>query len=140
MRPKVTSLLIFVTGCFAVFLDQIFKLSASSQVANSGFALGINLGSSWLIQALVIAVLIFVVLRTPDKFLRSGLILIVIISLSNLFDRLRFGYVIDYWQIAGIWVNLSDVLISTIVAIMLLNYLFCSNGRAYSHSRAKRSA
>jgi signal peptidase II len=115
-------------------------LSASSQVANSGFALGINLGSSWLIQAIVIAALSFVILRTPDKFLRSGLILIVIISLSNLFDRLRFGYVIDYWQIAGIWVNLSDVLISTIVAIMLLNYLFSSNGRAHSYSRAKRSA
>ncbi len=140
MRAKFTHVLIFVAGVFAVFLDQILKLENVSSVQNSGVAFGLKLGNvSWLIQLVVMIVMVMVILRLGDLFLRSGLILILIISTSNLYDRLALGYVIDYWQLAGIWLNLSDMLISLVVAIMLLNYLKLSYGNSSSSSRGRAS-
>jgi len=69
-------------------------------VKNTGAAFGF-LSGSWILPlftaALIIALLI-VLLRNPDMdvLLRAGLWLIIGGGLGNLYDRLAYGYVVDF--------------------------------------------
>ena len=51
------------------------------------------------------------------------LTLVLVVAMSNLLDRILWGQVVDYLQIAGVWFNLADVTIDvgmTWVAILLV--------------------
>ena len=61
-------------------------------------------------------------LRAPVSLVHVGYALIVAGALSNLYDRLVFGYVID-WAYLGRWwpvINIADVMIGVGVIVLLV--------------------
>ncbi len=85
---------------------------------NTNIFLNLNLGQSLsvIIMAIVLVFIIFVFRSFKDQspyFLLSA-VFILVGGVSNLFDRLFFGYVIDYINLGRIIVfNLSDIFIVT---------------------------
>lgn len=72
-------------------------------VRNYGAAFGVFSGRTVFLVALVLilcAALLFVLFRFPQmqKTARAGLWLVFAGGLSNLYDRLRYGYVIDFLE------------------------------------------
>lgn len=87
-------------------------------VKNYGMAFGLPFFSSVLV-ALIILILIFLVyfglrLIKEKNYLLSFLILMIIIgAFSNLIDRIKFGFVVDYIDLTWFTVfNLADCLIT----------------------------
>ena len=76
-------------------------------VRNYGAAFGVFAGRQALLSALVLvlcAAVLFLLLRFPRmaNSARAGLWLIFAGGLSNLYDRLRYGYVIDFLELGFI--------------------------------------
>lgn len=88
---------------------------------NTGVSLGFLGNTSWLfIIALQITLLIWITILKPPKYIKS---LIFAGAISNIIDRLYYGFVIDYihfkigsWQWPTI-VNLADIYLC--IAILL---------------------
>lgn len=77
----------------------------------------------WVVAPLTIAVLTGFVLwmrRQPptDRAARYGVLALLLGATSNLFDRLWFGYTIDYLRILNGIINVADMLV--IVGIVML--------------------
>lgn len=87
-------------------------------VVNPGITLGVQL-SVELIGLLNLVIFALFINRKD-----WGLFLISVGGVSNLIDRLRFGYVRDYWQFlgTGLYNNLNDWLI--IVGLLIFSFEF----------------
>lgn len=101
--------LVFNTGCaFGLFKNQpnLFFLLIS-------------------LTALIFLIYFFTHLKKENIFYKLAAILLVAGSISNLIDRLRFGYVIDFLDFR-IWpvFNLGDTAITIGVAIFALQLIF----------------
>ena len=104
-------------------LGRIFSLEFYQ---NPGIAFGIPL-PSWLfflLTALILIVLGYFAkeyYREKDSLGLFALVLIIVGAISNIIDRLRFGYVIDYLNIA-FWpvFNIADIMVIAGVAILLV--------------------
>lgn len=62
--------------------------------------------------------------RTKERFLKFGLALIILGGLSNFFDRIYFGYVIDYFRIFILPIsifNIADLMIIAGVILIIFN-------------------
>lgn len=68
----------------------------------------------------LILLLLFFFLKTKDVFLRAGFSLIILGGSSNLFDRLFFGYVIDWIRIF-----ILPISIFNIADLMIFSGLLC---------------
>lgn len=67
--------------------------------------------------------------RLPDKNQAIGWVLLLAGAAGNIIDRLRYGYIIDFISVKGIFVfNLADVFIA-IGAIILLKKILPNIGR-----------
>jgi len=93
---------------------------------NRGIAFGIPMlpGVFYFLTCLIFIFLVIAGLnfwRQEKYFALSGIFLIFFGALSNLIDRLRFGYVIDYLNLA-FWpvFNLADVIIFGGVLILIV--------------------
>lgn len=81
-------------------LDGIFHIT---YVQNTGAAFGI-LGQQRILLAtvttvLIIAIIAFIIIKRPtNKLLLTSLVLIVAGGTGNLLDRVRLGYVIDFFD------------------------------------------
>lgn len=120
-----------------IILDQGLKFVATEffeTVKNQGVALGLFSGQTIYLVALgfgLLAVLLFKnTLSLSSALLLGG-------AVSNLVDRLRFGYVVDYIDISKVIpganfpvFNLADVSI-IIGAVLLLRVLLPKAGRKY---------
>jgi signal peptidase II len=75
---------------------------------------------------LIIIILITLYLNSAKKFLignAAALLLIILGASSNLFDRLKYGFVIDYFDLKYFTVfNLADMMI-TVGAVLLLLFI-----------------
>ena len=87
--------------------------------ANYNIAFSLPLGGpwlSWLIAAVITALIIYLVRlwsRPDNRIVVAALILIIAGALSNLIDRLTYGYVVDYLELRYFTVfNLADIMIS----------------------------
>ncbi|MFH0951316.1 MAG: signal peptidase II [bacterium] len=130
---------------FFITLDRWFKAVAINVLAdrswvitnwlqlhldyNPRIAFSLPLGG--LILNIIIALLILALIKgylnykKSQRYLEAGWILIVVFgAISNLFDRLRYGAVIDYINIPFFIVfNLADVLIcSGLIALLYLEW------------------
>ncbi len=105
-----------------IILDQLTKylirFFGGFYICNKGIAFGISL-PHWLILGLIIAIIFFtgflilnLKLEILNQFSNYPLVLILSGAISNLFDRLYFGCVIDFIDLR-IWpiFNLADIFI-----------------------------
>lgn len=111
MNKKI--LLVLMIAWVVLLFDQFLKLTVFPQSINPGVALGIEISNIFFFisHIIVLVFLLFVVLRSTDLKLRSLILFIIIVSLSNLIDRAYLGGVIDYLQFLGIWFNFADMMI-----------------------------
>ena len=103
------------------YFEKTFKLVGNLLVINytKNYQLAFSLpfNSSWaviLIIIIIIALLYyFVSLLYRNSFIEAGILLFIISgAASNLYDRLKYGYVIDYLDLKYFTVfNLADVMI-----------------------------
>ena len=79
--------------------------------------------------SLIIIFILFVLLIKTENYNKTSLILIISGALGNLYDRISYGYVIDfielhynnfYWPIF----NFADITISIGTMILLINIIF----------------
>ena len=122
---KKTALIVLIVAVLVIVIDQIVKLAVSTalplggawsplsgpnpffqiaHVANTGVAFGLfrNLGIVFIIVPLIISgIIIFYAWRLrPDQlFMALALGLTLGGALGNVIDRIRLGYVIDYFDI-----------------------------------------
>ena len=95
-------------------IGDFFQLNFAS---NYNIAFSLPLAGWWLnvLIVLIIVVLVYNLLRLPlkRKHDQANFLLIIIFgAVSNLFDRIKYGYVIDYFDLKYWTVfNLADVMI-----------------------------
>lgn len=105
-------------------------------VENTGAAFGM-LAGSWILPLATVVLLVALViwlLRSPDMpaLLRAGLWLIVGGGLSNLYDRLAYGYVVDFIRLDFVRFavfNPADVFVCIGAALAALSLLMTEKGR-----------
>ncbi|MFA6255080.1 MAG: signal peptidase II [Patescibacteria group bacterium] len=122
--------LYFLKNPAKILGGDFFSGLFSFQLArNSGIAFGVPF-NYWLLlilTILVIFILVSFLLKAyrQQKFLEVfTLTLIIVGAISNLIDRLRFGFVIDYIDAPWFTVfNLADCLITFGVGILVLGFL-----------------
>jgi len=96
---------------------------------NFGLAFGLKLNKYLLIglSVIIIFILFYFVLRAfwqKDIFLTFNLSLIIVGAISNLIDRSRFGFVIDYIDVPGFTIfNLADAMITCGVGLLIIKNL-----------------
>lgn len=98
-------------------------------VRNTGTVFGLFKGNNlfFIIVGFITVLIITIVLfKSKEKILLFKLCLVLVLSgaISNLIDRLRFGYVIDYIDLS-VWpvFNLADSAITVAVALFLFSSL-----------------
>lgn len=105
---------ILVLGFGIGITDQILKYLILDSKANTGGFLGVGV-SGWLLTVLHILVVLgagwWAILHRQQQ-LAKVVFVVIIASISNLVDRLRWEYVIDYLQLFGVWFNLADLTVT----------------------------
>jgi len=116
-----------------IIIDQVTKLTFSSRdffmgnvhvhlVKNFGIGFGLNFGTLGNIAVLAIALAFFVYYCLRHNIPGFIFVLILAGGISNIIDRLYFGYVRDFLDLnLGFVFNLADVMI--VVGLILL-FLF----------------
>ena len=96
-------------------------------IANYYMAFSLPLGG-WILNAAIILIIVALAvyaayLQVERKEMRTDIILtlfIIVGALSNLTDRLRYGYVIDYLDLRYFTIfNLSDILITLSAGLLI---------------------
>jgi len=96
-------------------------------VANPGIAFSLPLSGDFLsvLIIFVVFVLVFYLLYFVKKNERKNVILLTFLlfgAISNLVDRLRFGFVVDYLDLKYFTVfNLADIMIVSAITLFILN-------------------
>lgn len=111
-----------VLAVLVVVDDQICKLRLDNTFANPGGVLGVALPNSLLalLQGMIVMGGCVWVWRHRHRGLSPSVILVILISsISNLIDRVQFGYVVDYIQLIGVWFNLADLVVSVGLIILI---------------------
>lgn len=101
-----------------------------TRVHNVGGALGIFPGGGELFIAVSIAVSVTVIVillrdRTTSAVMKVGLALLLAGAVGNLIDRLTYGYVLDFLEFRGLFVNnLADVCVSVGTVLVIIHTVF----------------
>lgn len=114
---------LFIT-LLIIILDQILKNLLPYKIKNYGAAFNLLENYSiFLILISFLALVLFVYLFFKTKYNELAFALLISGTISNLIDRLFWGYVIDYIPFFGLFTfNLAD-LANTIGVILLLKNL-----------------
>lgn len=139
IRYWVINILVLNLLLLDILLKKIFFTSTSEEyfifgdflklklATNSGIAFGLNLNYYFLILIyfLIAPALLFILFKAyqqKNNFHIIGLSLIIFGSISNLIDRVYFGFVIDYIDLKYYTVfNLADVMIVMGVIVIILD-------------------
>ena len=123
---------IMMLGGFLLLLDRLTKALAQKGVLNlfenkNLFFFDINQrGLIWGIGLIIIILIVQLIksLKEQDKYLTMGFWLIILGGISNLFDRVVYGFVIDMFELFEFSVfNLADVMVIGGCALILLKVL-----------------
>ena len=133
---------------FAVGLDRLLKWWAVAnlslaesrpligetirltRVHNYGGALGFFPGNGTLfvvVSSIVALIVLFFIVRGRyhSRLLNTGLALVLGGAVGNLIDRLLYGYVLDFLEVRGLFVNnLADVCVTVGVGLIVIYVLF----------------
>jgi len=115
--------------------DFFSSLLTFNLATNEGIAFGINMDQAILIGLVIVT--IFILFNFLSKAYQDGnlinifsLTLIIVGAISNLIDRLRWGFVIDYIDIPWFTVfNLADAMITIGAVILIVDIFFDKNKR-----------
>jgi lipoprotein signal peptidase len=104
------------------FIHEFLATQSTNLVKNYGISLGQSLPFLYLI------VFIFIVSSSIIYFKENklGVLLIVSGGLINFIDRIRFGFVRDYWELfdSSIYNNINDWIIATGVILFLIDIIW----------------
>ncbi len=129
--------------CLVFFiLDRILKyLALAGKIfyqKNSGLAFSINIPSNLLLYFYILVFLILIFLtwqllrsitsyQLPLGSARGGQVtsyeLLILGSVSNLIDRLKFGFIVDYFNFGFFSNNLADLMIGAGIIILVLHLI-----------------
>ncbi|NUM25637.1 MAG: signal peptidase II [Candidatus Buchananbacteria bacterium] len=116
----------FIKNPSEIIGEGFFDGVSFSLAKNAGIAFGFGFNRVALIVITIILILIMFRLLIKS-FLEQELtqvvsfILIIVGAFSNLFDRMRFGFVVDYIDVAWFTVfNLADAAITIGVAVLVI--------------------
>jgi len=130
MLSKIKKQIFFVSFFIILIFDRLIKsyfLKTTDNIIinkyfslelfkNYGLSFGINT-ENWLSILLSVSffiiLILFLILNKKDKYnINNILLILILISTSNLYDRIYYGYVIDYFNIFNLIIfNLVDVFI-----------------------------
>lgn len=117
-------LIIKIPASGIFYLPNFFSLQP---YYNTGLALGLPLNNNLLIEIIILIIVFLIVylqkLIEKNDYAKSlYLILILSGAFSNLIERIRFGYVFDFFQL---WLfpifNLADVFITLGAVLLIIN-------------------
>ncbi len=105
-----------------IVLNKYFSLEIFK---NYGLTFGIDIESKIAIALSIsffILLILFLIFNKKDNYkINNILLILILISTSNLYDRIYYGYVVDYFNIYNLIVfNLSDLFI----IILTFNIIF----------------
>lgn len=107
--------------------DLLGDILAFNFIPNYNIAFSLPLKGPWLIITIgliIIAITIYLILFKLKRSEKISFFLILLGAISNLIDRLQYGFVIDYFDLKWFTIfNLADVLI-TLGTAMLIFSLF----------------
>ena len=124
--------LIYISAFFLIIFDRFFKVWSFSLdndfyifsdflvftfAANKYIAFSLPLGGLFLIIFIIAAIAFLLVqylylLKNGERVITGALFFLILGAFSNLYDRLRFGYVIDYIYLKYFTVfNIADMMI-----------------------------
>lgn len=141
MFRKNQPMFVFTCGLVFFILDRIIKYLfinnlvsnnfLLSYTENSGISFGLQLPGVFLTLFYIIITLIFITLIVwlikswaHSKRLEASMVWLVILgSASNIIDRLKFGFVVDYINL-HFWpvFNIGDIMIMAGVIILFINH------------------
>jgi len=122
----------YVSACLSLnetrpLIGQVIRLT---RVHNTGSAMGILPGGSTLFLVISLAVSLVIVSllvmrRYESRIMSTGLALLLGGAVGNLIDRVVYGYVLDFLEIRGLFVNnLADICISVGTALIIIHVMF----------------
>jgi signal peptidase II len=77
-----------------------------------------------LITLLILILIIYLIKKKRSNFLIFSLLFIFMGSVSNILDRINYGYVVDYLIFTNLTVlNIADLMISISSAILIIHFL-----------------
>ena len=136
MKNKIRPVLLSLGG-FLFILDRLFKYLSTRGWAgsrllnrffgwlpskNHGIAFGLPVPGGLIIalSMIFIILLVWFCRKQNNAFVLTGIFLILIGAFSNLFDRIFFGYTLDYFLVLTSVFNLADVLVVLGAGLCLL--------------------
>lgn len=113
-----------LTAIMVISVDQVLKYLSINIferfVFNKGVSFGLlaNSSSSLILSAIALGVLIYLIYRSK---LNWSYLFIIAGGISNLFDRVIYGAVVDYINFLDIiWFNLADLYINIGILVILV--------------------
>lgn len=101
-----------------------------TRVHNPGGAFGIFPGGAimFLVVTSIVSVVLFLLLvaiHIDSRLIKTGMALVLAGALGNLVDRIRWGYVLDFFEIRGFPIfNVADACITVGAGLIILAILF----------------
>jgi len=101
-----------------------------TRVHNDGGAFGILPGGGivFLIVSGIVSLILFLILltmRIDSRLIRTGMAFVLAGAIGNLIDRVRWGYVLDFFEIRGFPIfNVADACITVGAVLIILAILF----------------
>ena len=115
-------------------VDIIKSILSFTYVENRGIAFGMFAGKRVLfiiISVIVLAAVVFVVVKTPKqsrgKFLKLGSALVISGAVGNLTDRIIKGFVVDFIEVKFMdfpVFNIADIAVCVGAAMLIIHFLF----------------
>jgi len=127
---KKHAVLVIVAACFFV-LDRFLKVAALFKGTaihnyNAAFSLSFGFDIAWLSAVVLLGAFawLYYSLQKKDWLAASALIVLMLGASANFYDRLAYGFVVDYIEIPNLTVfNLADVLVVSGAILLALHEL-----------------
>ncbi len=120
----------FTTLEFAAPRNLIGNVIRFTRVHNEGGAFGLFPAGStvFLVVSSIISAILLLILLTvhlDSRWIRTGMACVLAGAVGNLVDRIRWGYVLDFFEIRGFPIfNVADACITIGAGLIILAVLF----------------
>lgn len=120
LQNRVFNYIVLIVSLFAVFSHWLRFLITDYCINNSGIALGTFSSFNPIIPLITIGIILLILLFYTIKNRDLLLLALFLAGLSNWLDRLIDGFVCDYILFLSFYINLNDIIISTVVILISL--------------------